>query len=50
MLLKKLIRNIKDSKGYIKLFSAALILNMLKIRHYKKTLAMYSYIWDSLYL
>ena len=31
-------------------FPRHLILNMLRIRHYKKTLAMYSYIWDSLYL
>ena len=39
----------QDSNWYGKLvFPRHLILNMLRIRHYEKNFAMYSYIWDSL--
>ena len=40
----------KNSNLYIKIvFPRHLILIMLRIRDYKKTLAMYSYIWNSMY-
>ena len=40
----------KNSNLYIKIvFPRRLILNMLRIRDYKKTLAIYLYIWNSMY-